>query len=562
MQKINLLPKPKKIEFTGDEVELEKLPIQTEINSNNVQEPGNEAYRLVVTKDGIFISARTETGLRWGRATLAQLMIHKRVPCIVIDDAPLFPERGVMLDISRDRVPTMKTLFQIVDLLASWKMNHLQLYVEHTIAYLGHEEVWKSSSPITLEELSALDVYCSQKGVSLNANQNCLGHFERWLKHPRYAPMGETSKAYMINDVWFVQPNTLCPIDPKVLPFLEDILSQQLPRCSGKYANIGCDEPWDLGKRRSKEICEKEGKHKVFSRHVNKVAEISRNLGKIPQFWCDPEPNEDDGLTKDIIALVWGYSATTNFNERATAHLECGREVWVAPGTNCWNSTTGRTWSRRANLDLASRTKEATGFLCTAWGDNGHRQVLPLTIFGFADAAMVAWSGANQYDNASAGLHSFGVPAVGEWLAQLGNVDIEIFRGERPRWDGKTPGNPVPNGNALWSEMNTHLFEQDGYGDIPAWEEVSARLEQLRRNLPDGLEQTVKEECLFSVDVSKWIVDRAIIRRQKLTTEERKKLAFRMAELIATHRHLWLERSRYGGLEDSSSRFAFHCSRW
>lgn len=38
--------------------------------------------------------------------------------------------RGVMLDISRDKVPTLKTLFEIVDLLSLLKINHLQLYVE------------------------------------------------------------------------------------------------------------------------------------------------------------------------------------------------------------------------------------------------------------------------------------------------------------------------------------------------------------------------------------------------------------------------------------------------
>jgi hypothetical protein len=33
-----------------------------------------------------------------------------------------------MLDVSRDRVPTMATLFHLVDLLAEWKINQLQLY--------------------------------------------------------------------------------------------------------------------------------------------------------------------------------------------------------------------------------------------------------------------------------------------------------------------------------------------------------------------------------------------------------------------------------------------------
>lgn len=33
----------------------------------------------------------------------------------------------VMLDISRDKVPTMETLFNLIDLLASWKINPISL---------------------------------------------------------------------------------------------------------------------------------------------------------------------------------------------------------------------------------------------------------------------------------------------------------------------------------------------------------------------------------------------------------------------------------------------------
>jgi len=50
--------------------------------------------------------------------------------------------RGAMLDISRDKVPTMATLYGLVDLLADPTVNHLQLYTEHTFAYARHREVW------------------------------------------------------------------------------------------------------------------------------------------------------------------------------------------------------------------------------------------------------------------------------------------------------------------------------------------------------------------------------------------------------------------------------------
>ena len=53
-------------------------------------------------------------------------------------DYPDFPNRGFMLDVSRDKVPQLETLFWLVDLMASFKMNQLQLYMEHTFAYSDH----------------------------------------------------------------------------------------------------------------------------------------------------------------------------------------------------------------------------------------------------------------------------------------------------------------------------------------------------------------------------------------------------------------------------------------
>jgi len=552
MRELMLLPAPVRCECSGGDIDSADLAVREGIAPGEVRETGAEAYRLVISADGARISARTETGLCWGRATLAQLRRHRRIPCLVIDDAPRFAHRGVMLDISRDRVPTMSTLFGLVDHLAAWKMNHLQLYIEHALAYAGHEDAWRSASPITLDELSALDRYCAGKGIALTANQNCLGHFERWLKHPRYASLGERDAAQIVNGGWYLRPNTLCPADPRVPALIEDLLSQQLPRCSGAYANIGCDEPWDLGRGRSKADCDSRTRGVVFSEHVAKVAGIVRRLGKKPQFWCDPHPNEGDGLPKDLIALVWGYEDEQDFHTRVTAHRAVGREVWVAPGTSCWNSTTGRTWNRRGNLDLAARETDAVGFLSTAWGDGGHRQQWPVTLFGFADSAMAAWSGHGRYDDRAVGLHAFGCAELGPWLARLGNVDAELCRGERNQWDGRPyEKRTLWNTTALWRELHTQVLERTGEGDTAAWEEVASRLDALRPTLPAGLPGLLTRECLHSLDIARWTCDRAILRRGEITVPARQGLSARFADHITDFRRLWLERSRYGGLEDS-----------
>jgi len=111
--------------------------------------------------------------------------------CIDINDWPDFPNRGVLLDISRDKVPTMKTLYELVDLLSEWKINQFQLYTEHTFAYRNHGVVWDKAGPMTGEEILALDMYCRERFVELVPNQNSFAHMERWLKHKEYLHLAE-----------------------------------------------------------------------------------------------------------------------------------------------------------------------------------------------------------------------------------------------------------------------------------------------------------------------------------------------------------------------------------
>ena len=65
------------------------------------------------------------------------------LPCVELEDWPLGPAcRGLMLDISRDRVPTVASLERLAELCAGLKFNVLMLYMEHTFAYPDHPEVW------------------------------------------------------------------------------------------------------------------------------------------------------------------------------------------------------------------------------------------------------------------------------------------------------------------------------------------------------------------------------------------------------------------------------------
>lgn len=70
---------------------------------------------------------------------------------------PRSERRGLMLDISRNRVPSMPYLRELIDALATLRYNELQLYTEHTFAYREHRSVWHEASPMTAARKSVED---------------------------------------------------------------------------------------------------------------------------------------------------------------------------------------------------------------------------------------------------------------------------------------------------------------------------------------------------------------------------------------------------------------------
>ncbi|MBA3700387.1 MAG: family 20 glycosylhydrolase [Planctomycetes bacterium] len=560
-----LLPSPRQLTLTGGTVRwTEPLDVGAQV----IALPGDEAYHLAITNDGIRWAWRSAAGRRHAAATVAQLRIQygDTLPCLVIDDAPVFAKRGFMLDISRDRVPTMAHLYEVVDTLASWKMNHLQLYTEHTFAYVGHDDVWRDASPMTADEIRALDIYCRERGIELAANQNCFGHLSSWFKHSRYAPLAEIAPTGTWDFNGLVTRTggfSLCPSDPRSLALIDDLLGQLLPNFSSPLVNIGCDETFDLGQGRSRYEVSRRGRAAVYLEFVAKVCAVAKKHGKRPQFWADialEHPEALSGLPEDLIGLAWGYEPDAPFAKWCDQLRTAGREVWVCPGTSCWRSITGRTTERRGNMLAAARDGAghgAAGYLVTAWGDLGHRQQWPITLHALAEGAHRAWSGTQDYDVRASALHAFQDRslAIGTWLDDLGDVDRALRTiGGRPAADGSPT--PLRNASALFTDT-TKAVDEEWLPDATAWEETANQLEQFidtdrRGKVPQTVpSRLVQRELTHTLAVAMTAATRALVRRAGTSIDEVHDCVELYRDLIAQHRDLWLQRCRPGGLDDS-----------
>ena len=271
----------------------------------------DQAYVLKVARDEVVAVAASPRGLYYAAQTLRQLLTSRaEIPCVRITDWPTYVHRGVMLDISRFKVPTLDTLFERIERLASLKINCFQLYTEHTFVFRRHPEIGRNCGSMTAEDVIQLDEFCKQHFVDLNANLQSFGHHRHLLSIPRYNHLAEMPDA----------PWTLCPVDRRIYDLLDDMYAECLPAYSSKLFNACCDETRELGKGRSAKRAARVGVGRVYVDHIRKVNRLARKYGKRTMIWADivlKHPECLPHIPKDVIMLEWGYSAGSDLSSKS-----------------------------------------------------------------------------------------------------------------------------------------------------------------------------------------------------------------------------------------------------
>jgi hexosaminidase len=538
-----------------------------------------EGYKLLVEESGVTLVGHDGAGAFYGVCTLCQLVAltpeELTLSAVQIVDWPDYPNRGIMFDVTRDRVPTMETLYSLVDFLASLKINQVQLYTEHTFAYQGHEVVWKDASPITGEEILALDAYCRQRFVELVPNQNSFGHMHRWLKHPEYVDLAEAPEGIEHSFSVHREPFSLNPLDPRSLELVDDLFSQLLPHFSSHQLNVGLDETFELGKGRSKAEAEAKGVGRVYLEFLQKIHRLCKKHGVTMQFWSDiivrDEPELVAELPHDVVALEWGYEANYPFAKHAELIAASGRSFYVCPGTSSWNTLAGRTDNAIGNIRNAAINgfeHGAIGLLTTDWGDNGHAQPLPVSYTGFLAGASFSWnvqSAREMPDQAIPALldaHAFRDAAgvMGKLVYDLGNAyqqpEVEVGNSSILFWLLIMP-DAMPQRRQGKSELTQAALEQTGsYID-----QVMGSLDQAQMARPDA--ELIQDEYRWLGSMLRLAVKMGMTRIHTgldqpvsaIDERSRRALAEELRPLIDRHAELWLQRSRPGGLKDGLSRF-------
>jgi hypothetical protein len=365
----------------------------------------NEDYSIDIEEDGIIINGAGDAGLFYGIQTMRQIIRQQGVMlnCLSINDTPHFKYRGYYHDVTRGKVPTLETLKELADKLSFYKINQLQLYVEHTFAFRNLSEAWIGKDPVTAEEILELDAYCKDRNIELVPSLAAFGHLYEVLCTKSYQHLCELEGSAEKPFGWVdrMAHHTLDVSNQGSIRLVEEMLKEFIPLFSSDKFNICCDETFDLGKGKNLKLAEEVGSGKLYIDFLKKVISCVKSHNKNVMFWSDiilKYPEYLKEIPEETMFLNWAYHAGV-VEDDTRAIAKAGGKQYVCPGVDGWNMLMNAMDNAFENIRKMvgyGRKYEAIGVLNTDWGDYGHINFLSNSMPGMIYGAALSW---NPNDN-------------------------------------------------------------------------------------------------------------------------------------------------------------------
>lgn len=375
---------------------VEKLPcsddgIELEIFVGNND---SECYTLDIIKDKIIIKSDGLQGAFYGIQTLRQIFKNEKIPYMHIEDCPDFKYRGFYHDVTRGKVPTVETIKKLIDDMAYYKLNSLQLYVEHTFEFKEFADSIEKTGYLSAEEIQEIDKYCKMNFIDFIPSIATFGHLYELLEKESYKHLREIEE-FNSRNFWEdrMMHHTIDPTKDESFELVKSLIDQYVVNFSSDKFNICCDETFDLKTGKHKD----EDTGKLYFNFVGKLIEYLKSRGKTVMMWADillNYPEQINSLPEDVHLLNWHYWDKPNEDTFKTIR-DSGYSQIVCPGTGSWSR-----FCENYEMDIVNITKMvdlgykygAYGVLNTNWGDWGNPCSIELAMFGFVLGAAKSWN--------------------------------------------------------------------------------------------------------------------------------------------------------------------------
>ena len=341
---------------------------------------GLPSVSLAVEEGGVLI--RHTDSARAFRA-LGRLMgrLASGKPPEPFTETASFSLSGIMLDCSRNAVPTVEKTREWIVRMALMGLDTLLLYMEDTYEVPDEPFFGYGRGRFTPKELKALDDFAFGCGVEMIPCIQTLGHMEQALRWPAYRDLRD-------------QPDVLLADEPKTYALLEKMIRAASAPVRSKRIHIGMDEAHGVGLGRYRDLHGETPRFELMLRHLGRVRDLCAQRGLTPWIWSDmffrlgsktndyydTEAALPPGLAEKIPAgarlVYWDYYHQDKefYRDFIRRHRSLGSEPLVALGAWSWS----RFWPALPYAENtirpcmeACRAEGARETFLTVWGDDG-----------------------------------------------------------------------------------------------------------------------------------------------------------------------------------------------
>lgn len=362
---------------------------------------GEEAYELIIEENMIRLRAGCIAGLLYATQTLRQIVRQcgMCLPQAVIRDEPHIKSRGFYHDVTRGRVPTLESLKRLADTCSFYKLNQLQLYVEHSYLFSELDGLFGDRDPLTADEIRELDEYCRRLHIELVPSLSTFGHLYELLRTKEYAQLCETEiESPEFSLISRMEHYTIDVNNEKSIALTERLIKEYAALFSSDKFNICADETFDLGRGKNREQAEKEGVTELYTGYLKKLCNIIVSLGKTPMFWGDilqDHPEKINELPEETVCLYWNYEKDIR-EDRIQNIVKNGiKNICLCPGAQGWNHLINRYRDGYVNITRMAQAAvkyRIPALLVTDWGDYGHVNHPDFSVPGLIYGAAFSWS--------------------------------------------------------------------------------------------------------------------------------------------------------------------------
>jgi hexosaminidase len=210
----------------------------------------DESYKLTVTPTGAELNAATDVGAMHGLETFLQLVEVSGgscwLPAVTIDDAPRFPWRGFMLDVSRHFQPVI-VLERTLDAMAVAKLNVFHWHLSDDQGFRAESKLYPRFTQVasdglyyTQDEMRHVVEYARARGIRVVPEFDMPGHTTSWLL--AYPEIGAGEDIRELPQVFGIPQAELDPSNEKTYQFLDAFIGEMAAIFPDAYFHIGGDE--------------------------------------------------------------------------------------------------------------------------------------------------------------------------------------------------------------------------------------------------------------------------------------------------------------------------------